>query len=71
MKRLSLLYLIFAFLSLVFFLLLVFLRIPFVSYPLMSWQDALDVLTPLVLIPIYWLIYRSVTQGRRFSPGER
>jgi len=70
MKRLSLLSLIFAFLSLVFFLLLVFLRIPFVSYPLMSWQDALDVLTPLVLIPVYWLIYRSVTHGRNSLMSE-
>ena len=63
MKKLSLLSLAFAILSLVFFLLLVFLRIPFISYPLMSWQDALDVLTPLVLIPVYWLIYRKVTDG--------
>ena len=70
MKRLSLFTLIFAILSLVFFLLLVFLRIPFISYPLMSWQDALDVLTPLVLIPIYWLMYRSVTSGRNNLTSE-
>ena len=70
MKRLSLLALIFAFLSLVFFLLLVFLRIPFVTYPLMSWQDALDVLTPLVLIPIYWLMYRGVASGRNSLTSE-
>jgi len=70
MKRLSLLTLIFSFLSLVFFLLLVFLRISFVSYPLMSWQDALDVLTPLVLIPIYWLMYRNVSHGRNSLTSE-
>ena len=70
MKRLSLLSLIFAFLSLVFFLLLVFLRIPFVSYQLMSWQDALDVLTPLVLMPLYWAMYRSVTHGRNSLTSE-
>jgi len=70
MKRNSLLVLIFAFLSLVFILLLVFLRIPFVSYPLMSWQDALDVLTPLVLIPLYWLMYRNVTAGRNSLTSE-
>ena len=70
MKRLSLLSLIFAFLSLTFFLLLVFLRIPFVSYPLMSWQDALDVLTPLVLIPLYWLMYRGVSRGRNNLTSE-
>ncbi len=61
MNRLSLLTLIFAFLSVVFFLALIFLRIPFPLYPLMSWQDALDILTPLILIPIYWLLYRTVT----------
>ena len=54
MKRLSLLTLRFAVLSVVFFLLLIFFRIPFTLYPLMSYQDALDVLTPLVLIPLYW-----------------
>jgi len=70
MKRLSLLSLTLAFLSLFFFLLLVFLRIPFVFYPLMSWQDALDVLTPLVLIPIYWLMYRGVTSSRNGLTSE-
>lgn len=63
MKQLSFLTLIFAVLSLVFFLLLIFLRIPFPLYPLMSYQDAIDILTPLVLIPIYWLMYRSVAPG--------
>ena len=69
-KRLSLLTLIFAILSLTFFLLLVFLRIPFSAYPLMNWQDALDILTPLVLIPIYWLMYRGVTTGRQSQASE-
>jgi hypothetical protein len=64
MKRLSLLTLIFAFLSVVFFLLLIFLRIPFPLYPLMSYQDAFDLLTPLVLIPVYWLLYKNVTCDR-------
>src|SRR5574341_331808 len=63
MKQLSFLMLIFAVLSLVFFLLLIFLRVPFPLYPLMSYQDAIDILTPLVLIPIYWLMYRSVAPG--------
>jgi hypothetical protein len=58
MKRLSFLTLIFAVLSLIFFLLLVFFRIPFPPYPLMSYQDALDILTPLVLIPVCWLLFR-------------
>lgn len=33
-------------------LLIIFLRVPFGLYPLMSYQDAIDLLTPLVLIPI-------------------
>jgi hypothetical protein len=65
MKRLSLLTLIFAILSLTFFLLLIFLRIPFASYPLMSWQDALDILTPLVLIPLYWLMHKNITRKQQ------
>jgi hypothetical protein len=63
-KRLSLVTLVFAVLSLVFFMLLVFLRIPFPLKPLMSWQDALDLLTPLVLIPVYWLLFRHPAGAR-------
>ena len=58
MKRLSLLTLIFAFLSLVFIILLVFLRFKFPLYPLVSFQDVFDLLTPLVLIPVYWLLFK-------------
>lgn len=58
MKRVSLLTLIFAVLSLVFIILLVFLRFKFPLYPLVSYQDAFDILTPLVLIPIYWLLFK-------------
>src|SRR5512138_642936 len=57
-RRLSLVALIFAGLSVVFILLLVFVRIPFPFYRFMSWQDTLDLLTPLVLIPVYWLMYK-------------
>jgi len=70
MKRLSLLTLIFAVLSLVFFILLVFLRIDFPLYPLMSYQDAIDLLTPLVLIPIYWLLFQSLASERPRLSGE-
>jgi hypothetical protein len=59
MKRLSIRTLVFAILSLVFFLLLIFFRQPYPAYPLMSVQDILDLLTPLVLIPIYWMLFRS------------
>ena len=58
MKQLSLLTLVFAVLSLVFFLLLIFFRIPLPPYPLMSYQDVLDILTPVVLIPVYWLLFK-------------
>ncbi len=58
MKNLSLLTFIFAILFAIFFLGLIFFRIPFPLYPLMSYQDAFDLLTPLVLIPIYWLMFK-------------
>jgi len=58
MKKFSFLILTFAILSLVFFLGLVFLRTPFTLYLLMSYQDVLDLLTPFILIPIYWLMYK-------------
>jgi len=64
MKRLSPLTLIFSIVSLTFFLLLIFLRIPFPAYPLMSWQDAFDILTSLILIPIYWLMFKRVSRDK-------
>ena len=27
----------------------------------MSWQDAIDILTPLVLLPLYWLMFKNST----------
>jgi hypothetical protein len=56
MARLSRLTLIFAFLFLVFVIGLPFLSRPFGPYPLMKTQDAVDLFTPLVLIPVYWLL---------------
>ena len=70
MKRISFLTLIFAILSLVFFILLVFLRYDFPPYPLMSYQDAFDLLTPLVLIPVYWLLFRASASDRPGLGGE-
>lgn len=69
MKRLSVLTLVFAVLSAIFFLLLIFFRTPFSLYPLMSYQDALDLLTPLVLIPIYWLLFKFASGGES-NPTE-
>lgn len=71
MKRLSFLTLVFAFLSVLFFLLLIFVRMPFPLYRLMSYQDAIDILTPLVLIPIYWQLYKNVTCNRGSQASER
>jgi hypothetical protein len=64
MKRISLLTLLFAVLSLVFISLLVFVRSRFPLYPLVSYQDVLDILTPLVLIPIYWLMFKFAVNDR-------
>ena len=70
MKRLSLLTLAFALLSLTFFLVLIFLRIPSPLYPLMSVQDTIDLLTPLFLVPIYWLMFKDVTRNHASAWGE-
>jgi hypothetical protein len=70
MKRFSLLILIFAILTMVFILLLIFLRIPFPLYPLVSYQDAFDILTPLILIPIYWLLYKHSGNNEPNPAGE-
>ena len=30
---------------------------PFPGYPLMDWADVLDIATPLVLMPLYWVLF--------------
>jgi hypothetical protein len=40
---------------------------PFPLYPLAHWADALDLVTPLVLIPLYWLLYQQLTGGKGAS----
>jgi hypothetical protein len=50
--------LIFTVVYVIFVMLPAFLSRPFVFYPLQSTGDVLDVLTPLVLIPFYWVLYR-------------
>ena len=37
------------------------LGMPFQPYPLIHWADLLDLFTPLVLIPLYWLLFRDPT----------
>lgn len=61
MNRLSFQSLLFAVFSLIFIILITFLKSDFQPYPLMSYQDALDLLTPLVLIPLYWLLFKNAS----------
>lgn len=42
-----------------------FLGYHFPFYPLMDWADAVDVLTPLVLIPLYWLLFTDADRTDR------
>jgi hypothetical protein len=57
MARLSRLIVVFALLFLVLIIGLPFLSSQFSPYPLMKTQDAVDLLTPLILIPVYWLLF--------------
>jgi len=58
MRRLARLTLLFAIAFAVFIVTPAFLGGPFPPYPLMSVGDALDLLTPLVLLPLYWLLFQ-------------
>ena len=57
MKRLSFWIPLFTVLSLFFLNLLIFFRTPLAVYPLLNLQDALDLLTPVVLIPLYGILF--------------
>jgi hypothetical protein len=69
MSRLSRLILVFSVAFAVFFMVPPFLSAQFGPYPLMKVADVFDLLTPLILIPLYWLLYQ-VGQEQRPSPGE-
>jgi len=58
MKRLSLLVLFFSIAFMIFFMLPPFLNQKFGLYPLMRAADVFDVFTPLVLLPLYWLLFK-------------
>ena len=58
MKRLSIITLIFAIAFAVFFMAPPFLTKQFGVYPLMKVGDVFDIFTPLILIPLYWLLFR-------------
>ena len=70
MKSRSVLVLIFAVLSVVFFLLLIFLRSPFPIYKLISFQDVFDLLTPIVLLPLYWLLFKATSKDKSTQAEE-
>lgn len=48
---------VFAILSLIFLTLLYYIKDPFPYYPLISNQDVFDLLTPLLLIPVYGILF--------------
>jgi hypothetical protein len=58
MKRLSVIILIFAVAFTIFFMAPPFLTKQLSFYPLMKVGDVFDMFTPLVLIPLYWLLLR-------------
>jgi hypothetical protein len=68
-SRLSRLILVFSVLFAVFFMGPPVLGIQFGPYPLMKVADVFDLLTPLVLFPLYWLLYQ-VGQDKKPSLRE-
>lgn len=58
MKRLSVIALVFSIAFSVFLLSPPFLNNSFGPYPLMKIADVLDLFTPLLLLPLYWLLFR-------------
>jgi hypothetical protein len=58
MKRLSFIILIFAIAFIIFFVAPPLLAKQFGIYPLMKVGDVVDFFTPLILIPLYWLLFR-------------
>jgi hypothetical protein len=68
MSRLTRLILVFSVAFAVFFVGPPVLSSQFGPYPLMKVGDVLDLLTPLVLIPLYWLLYQV---GQEKRPGLR
>lgn len=62
--RLSCLILTFSILSAFFIIAPAFLGSQFAFYPLMTNGDVLDLFTPLVLIPLYWLLFQISPQCR-------
>lgn len=64
MSKLSNLILFFAFIFAIFILGSAFLGWKFGAYPLMEWGDVFDLLTPLVLLPLYWLLFKKCCEAQ-------
>ncbi len=58
MKRLSVLIIVFSIMFTVLFFAPPLLSSQFAVYPLMKIGDVFDILTPLILLPLYWLLFR-------------
>lgn len=69
MLRLSRLIFLFGLVSAVFFIAPAFLGDQFALFPLMKIGDVFDIFTPLVIIPLYWLLY-NLGQDRKLSTRE-
>jgi hypothetical protein len=69
MSRLSRLILVFSVVFAVFFVGPPLLGSPFGPYPLMKVADVFDLFTPLVLIPLYWLLFQ-VRQEKSLTLSE-
>jgi hypothetical protein len=66
MKRLSVMTLVFAVAFTVFFMAPPLLNKQFGFYPLVKVGDVVDIFTPLILIPLYWMLFRLGTDR---NPG--
>ena len=69
MRRISSLILVFCLASTAFFVLPAFLTDQFGLFPLMKLKDVADVFTPLVIIPLYWLLFQ-LSPEKKFSLRE-
>lgn len=63
MRTINRLLVIFAVAFAFFFIAPAFLSSPFPLYPLLTMGDILDVFTPLVLMPLYYLIFRAIRKS--------
>ena len=69
MQRLTRLIVLFSILYAVLIISPAFLSRQFTFYPLMKVGDVTDILTPLILIPIYWLLFQ-IDKTKSFSARE-